>query len=293
MKKIDDATDMRGDILLAFESAETTEDERERQRLLTFIVVGGGPTGVELAGAIAELARQGMEGEFRNINPATARVILIQSAPRVLPAMPERLSEKAKEALEALGVEVRLGCRVENIDDQGVVAAGERIEAATVMWAAGVTASPAGRWLSAERDRAGRVQVDENLRVPGHTDIFSIGDTATCNGASGQPLPGLAAVAKQQGEYLAKVIRAQIDGRKHPGPFRYKDYGSMATIGREKAVADLRGLRLSGTVAWWLWCFVHVAFMAGVQSRASVMLDWFWSYLTFSRRIRLITGPQN
>ena len=293
LKKIDDATDMRRDILLAFENAETTEDESERQRLLTFIVVGGGPTGVELAGAIAELARQGMEGDFRNINPATARVILIQSAPRVLPAMPERLSEKAKDALEALGIEVRLGCRVEHIDDQGIVAADERIEAATVLWAAGVTASAAGRWLGAERDGAGRVMVDRNLRVPGHTDVFSIGDTASCNGASGQPLPGLAAVAKQQGEYVAKAIRAQIDGRKHPGPFHYKDYGSMATIGREKAVADLRGLHLSGTVAWWLWCFVHVAFLADVQSRASVMLDWLWSYLTFSRRIRLITGQQD
>lgn len=268
-------------------------DEVEQQRLLTFIIVGGGPTGVELAGAIAELARRGMEGEFRNIDPASARVILIQSAPRVLPAMPEQLSDKAKAALEDLGVEVRLGCRVEEIDDRGVVAGGVRIDAATVMWAAGVTASPAGRWLGAERDRAGRVIVGENLHAEGHANIFVIGDTASCTGVGGQPLPGLAAVAKQQGDYVAKVIRSQIEGRKHPGPFRYKDFGSMATIGREKAVADLRGVRLSGTVAWWLWCFVHVAFLADVRSRASVMLEWLWSYLTFSRRTRLITGAKD
>ena len=293
LKKIDDATDMRGDILLAFETAEMSADEVEQQRLLTFIIVGGGPTGVELAGAIAELARRGMEGEFRNIDPASARVILIQSAPRVLPAMPEQLSDKAKAALEDLGVEVRLGCRVEEIDDRGVVAGGVRIDAATVMWAAGVTASPAGRWLGAERDRAGRVIVGENLHAEGHANIFVIGDTASCTGVGGQPLPGLAAVAKQQGDYVAKVIRSQIEGRKHPGPFRYKDFGSMATIGREKAVADLRGVRLSGTVAWWLWCFVHVAFLADVRSRASVMLEWLWSYLTFSRRTRLITGAKD
>ncbi len=290
LKKIDDATEVRREILLAFESAETEDDPTERARLMTFIIVGGGPTGVELAGAIAELARQGMAEEFDAINPADSRIILIQSAPRVLPAMPERLSIKARDALERLGVDVRTGGRVEEIDDRGVVVAGERIDAGTVIWAAGVSASPAGRWVGAERDRAGRVIVDSNLRVPGHANIYAIGDTASCDNGAGAPLPGLAAVAKQQGQYVAKFIGSEIEDRHGPGPFRYRDYGSMATIGREKAVADLRGIQLSGTLAWWLWSVVHVAFMSDARNRLAVVLDWTWSYLTFSRRIRLITG---
>ncbi len=290
LKKIDDATEVRREILLAFETAETTEDTIERDRLMTFVIVGGGPTGVELAGAIAELARQGMADEFDVIDPADSRIILVQSAPRVLPAMPERLSIKAKTALERLGVEVRIGCRVEEIDDHGVVVQGERIDAGTVIWAAGVAASPAGRWVGAERDRAGRVAVNPDLSIPGHENIYAIGDTASCDNGAGAPLPGLAAVAKQQGQYVAKHLRARIEDRTVPRPFRYKDFGNMATIGREKAVADLRGVQLSGTFAWWLWCVVHVAFMADARNRLSVILDWTWSYLTFSRRIRLITG---
>ena len=181
-------------------------------------------------------------------------------------------------------------CRVEEIDDHGVVVQGERIEAGTVIWAAGVAASPAGRWVDAERDRAGRVIVNPNLSVPGHEDVYAIGDTASCDDGAGAPLPGLAAVAKQQGQYVAKHLRARIEGRPVPKPFRYRDFGNMATIGREKAVADLRGLQLSGTLAWWLWCIIHIAFMADARNRLSVILDWTWSYLTFSRRIRLITG---
>ena len=290
LKKIDDATEVRREILLAFETAETTDDDAERDRLMTFVIVGGGPTGVELAGAIAELARQGMADEFEVIDPANSRIILVQSAPRVLPAMPERLSIKAMTALQRLGVDVRVGCRVEEIDDQGVLVQGVRIEASTVIWAAGVAASAAGRWVGAERDRAGRVAVSPDLTLPGQENIYAIGDTAACDNGSGAPLPGLAAVAKQQGQYVAKHLRARVDGRTVSKPFRYRDFGNMATIGREKAVADLRGLQMSGTLAWWLWCVVHVAFMADTRNRLSVILDWTWSYLTFSRRIRLITG---
>jgi NADH dehydrogenase FAD-containing subunit/uncharacterized membrane protein YphA (DoxX/SURF4 family) len=290
LKKIDDATEVRREILLAFEDAETTEDEAERTRLMTFVIVGGGPTGVELAGAIAELARQGMADEFDAIDPADSRIILVQSAGRVLPVMPERLSIKARIALERLGVEVRTGARVEEIDERGVVVAGERIDAGTVIWAAGVAASAAGRWVGAERDRAGRVIVNSDLSVSGCENVYAIGDTSSCDNGTGAPLPGLAAVAKQQGQYVAKLLRARIEGKRAPGPFRYRDFGSMATIGREKAVADLRGVQLSGTLAWWLWSVVHVAFMADARNRLAVILDWTWSYLTFSRRIRLITG---
>jgi NADH dehydrogenase/putative oxidoreductase len=293
LKKIDDATAMRGRILAAFEQAETCDDAGERQRLLTFVIVGGGPTGVELAGAIAELARHGMHDEFRSVDPATARVILVQSAPRLLPVMPETLSERARAALEHLGVEVMVNARVDDIDARGVRIGDRRIEAATVLWAAGVAASAAGRWIGAKRDAAGRIIVNADLSVPGSDGLFAIGDTALCAGADGKPLPGLAAVAKQQGVYLAKLLRARIEGRSPPGPFRYRDYGSMATIGRKAAVADLGGIRLSGSVAWWLWGAVHVAFLVDVRSRIAVLLDWFWSYLTYNRGMRLITGSEH
>jgi NADH dehydrogenase/putative oxidoreductase len=292
LKKIDDATAMRGRILTAFERAESTDDVEERQRQLTFVVVGGGPTGVELAGAIAELAYHGLAGEFRSADPTAARVVLVQSAPRVLPAMPERLSAVALRSLQELGVEVLLNSRVEQVDGRGVVVSGERIEAATVLWAAGVIASPAGKWIQAKRDNAGRVVVDGDLTVPGLADVFAIGDTAACPDGSGQILPGLAAVAKQQGWHVAKTIRARIEGRPDPGPFRYFDFGSMATIGRKAAVAALPGVHLGGTLAWWLWGAVHVALLVDVRSRMAVLLDWFWSYLTYNRSIRLITGSE-
>jgi NADH dehydrogenase/putative oxidoreductase len=293
LKKIDDATAMRGRILAAFERAESRDDEAERRRLLTFVIVGGGPTGVELAGAIAELAHHGMRDEFRSIDPATARVILVQSAPRLLPAMPERLSADARAALERLGVDVRVNAKVEHIDDGGVLVGGERIEAATVLWAAGVAASAAGRWIGAERDRSGRIVVNRDLSVPGRDGIYAIGDTAACPGDDGAPLPGLAAVAKQQGRHVARILRACIEGRPDPGPFRYRNYGSMATIGRKAAVADFPGIRLSGSLAWWLWGVVHVAFLVDVRSRIAVLVDWFWSYLTYNRGMRLITGNES
>lgn len=292
LKKIDDATAMRARILAAFEQAEGSEDASERQRLLTFVIVGAGPTGVELAGAIAELAHHGLQGEFRHADPATARVILVQSAPRVLPAMAETLSAAALASLQRLGVDVRLNARVEHIDEGGVTVGGERIAAGTVLWAAGVMASAAGRWLDAGRDNAGRIIVAPDLSVPGLDGVWAIGDTAACPAAGGGTLPGLAAVAKQQGQHVARTIRARLEGAAAPGDFRFHDLGTMATIGRKAAVADILGLKLSGAVAWWLWSIVHVAFLVDVRSRVAVLLDWFWSYLTYGRSMRLITGRE-
>ncbi|MFO1128113.1 MAG: FAD-dependent oxidoreductase [Rhodospirillales bacterium] len=292
LKKIDDATAVRSRVLSAFERAEAAEDDAERQRLLTFVLVGGGPTGVELAGAIAELARQSLREEFRTADPTSARILLIQSAPRILPSLPEGLSLAATRSLRELGVEVLTNSRVEQVDDGGVNVGNRRIEARTVLWTAGVMASAAGRWIGAERDAAGRILVEPDLSVPGVHNVFAIGDTAACHGADGRPLPGLAAVAKQQGHYVSRVIRARIEGREHHRRFRYRDLGSMATIGRKAAVADLRGVRLSGSLAWWLWGLVHVAFLVDLRSRIAVMFDWFWSYLTYNRSMRLITGVE-
>ncbi len=290
LKKIDDATAIRRRILLAFERAEACRDEAERRRLLTFVIVGAGPTGVELAGAIAELARFGMEKEYRSFNPASARVVLVQSGPRVLPVFPEFLSETARRSLAALGVEVRLDAKVAAVDAEGVTIGNERIACGTVLWAAGVIASPAGKWIGAAADRAGRVKVGPDLSVEGRTGIFAIGDTALALDRHGNPLPGLAPAAKQAGSHVARVIHAHITGTRPPGPFRYRHLGSMATIGRKAAIADFGWLRLSGLAAWWLWGAVHVAFLVGARNRMAVMLDWLWAYLTYRRGIRLITG---
>ncbi|MCC6467680.1 MAG: FAD-dependent oxidoreductase [Alphaproteobacteria bacterium] len=290
LKKIDDATAIRRRILLAFERAEAASSEDERRRLLTFVVVGAGPTGVELAGAIAELARFGMSKEFRAFDPASARVVLVQSGERVLPVFPESLSDKAKASLERLGVEVRLNGKVTRVDDQGVNINNERIDAATVLWAAGVIASPAAKWIGAEADRAGRVKVASDLSVAGRPDVFAIGDTALALDASGNPLPGLAPAAKQAGDYVGQVIHARLTGSKAPNAFRYRHRGSLATIGRKAAIADFGLLRLSGMLAWWLWGVVHVAFLVGARNRMAVALDWLWAYVTFRRGIRLITG---
>ncbi len=290
LKRVEDAAEIRRRILSAFEAAEATADEAERRRLLTFLVVGGGPTGVELAGAIAELARHGMDKEFRRFDPATARVLLVQSGPRVLPTFPERLSEATRVSLERLGVEVLLDSRVEEIDAGGVTVSGERVVAGTVLWAAGVVASPAARWLGAEADRAGRVKVGPDLAVPGQADVFAIGDTALAEAWNGGPVPGLAPAAKQGGHYVARVIRARLEGRAPPPPFRYRHLGSLSTIGRKSAVADFNGLRITGALAWWLWGAVHVGFLLGMRNRISVMWDWFWAYLTYRGGTRLITG---
>lgn len=297
LKKIEDATDVRRRILSAFEQAENAEDPEARAAYLTFVVVGGGPTGVETAGAIAELARHGMGGEFRNSDPADARVILAQSADRLLPAFPEALSAKTRTALEDIGVEVRTNTRVTGIEiegvtlsDKGEAGAVEWLPARTVVWAAGVIASAASRWLDAERDRAGRVVVGPDLTIEDSDEIFVVGDTAASLSWNGAPAPGLAPAAKQGGAYAARTIMADIAGRPRPGPFRYRHQGSLATIGRSAAVADFGWLKLSGAPAWWLWSAVHVLFLSNARSRFAVALEWAWAYLTFRRSTRLITG---
>ena len=260
-----------------------------RRKLLTFLICGAGPTGVEMAGAIAELAHNGMAKDFRNFDPASARILLVQAAPRVLPQFDEPLSAFARNSLEALGVEVHTGSRVELIDGDGVVVNGERIAAGTVLWAAGVVASPASAWLGAEADRAGRIKVGPDLSVPGLPDIFAIGDTALSLAWDGQPVPGLAPAAKQGGSYIAAVLRARLRRRKPPPPFRYRHQGSLATIGRKSAVADFGWVKVTGVAAWWLWGAVHVFFLVGVRNRLSVILGWVWSYFTFDVGVRLIT----
>jgi putative oxidoreductase len=289
LKTIQDATAIRSRILSAFERAEATDDPAARRRLLTFLVCGAGPTGVELAGAIAELAHNGMAKEFRNFDPASARIILVQSGPRVLPQFDERLSAFAHASLESLGVEVRVDSRVELVDANGAVMKGERITAGTVLWAAGVVASPAAKWLGIQADPTGRIKVGPDLSVAGLPDVFAIGDTALALAWNGEPAPGLAPAAKQGGAYVASVLRARLRGARPPPPFRYRHQGSLATIGRKSAVADFGRLRLTGAAAWWLWGVVHILFLAGARNRLSVIFGWVWSYFTFDVGVRLIT----
>jgi NADH dehydrogenase len=277
--------------LLAFEMAENAEDPVERRRLLNFIVIGAGPTGVELAGTIAELAHMALAADFRNIDSREARVVLIEAGPRILPAFPEKLSAIAKTSLERLGVEVRLGAPVTNCDRSGVEVGGEHINSQCVIWAAGVQASPAARWLDAESDRAGRVKVSDDLSVPGHPEIFVIGDTALVLDEAGRPVPGIAPAAKQMGRYVAQLIRARVSGRSTIQPFRYRHLGSLATIGRKAAIADFGRLRASGFPAWLLWGGVHIYFLIGFRNRLAVLMNWLWAYLSFHRGARLITGP--
>ena len=290
LKTIDDAVEIRRRILSAFERAEAAEDPIDRQSLLTFVIVGGGPTGVELAGDIAELVRYGMEKEFHHFDPANARVVLIQSAPRLLPLFPETLSEKAKRSLERLGVEVILKSKVKHIDREGVLINDKHLASRTVLWAAGVVASPAAQWLHTSADRSGRVRVEPDLSVPGLPNVFVIGDTAFVNAWKGKPVPGLAPAAKQGGVYVARTIRRKLQGRPAQPPFAYRHMGSLATIGRKAAVASFNGVNMSGAPAWWLWGMIHVALLVGLRNRISVMFNWFWAYLTFKRGTRLITG---
>ena len=290
LKQIEDATAIRRRLLLAFEQAENCADTEERQKLLTFVIVGGGPTGVELAGAMAELARHSLAGEFRNIDPTQARVLLVQSAPRLLPTFPETLSVVAAQSLQALGVEVLTQSRVEQIDDDGVLVSGQRIGSRTVFWAAGVMASPAAQWIKGEADSAGRLKVGADLSAAGLPDVFSVGDTALSAAWNGQPTPGLAPAAKQQGAYVARVIKARLEGHSEPPPFRYQHMGNLATIGRQAAVVDFGPIRLSGALAWWLWGVAHLLFLVDTRKRVSVAVEWFWAYLTYKRGTRLITG---
>lgn len=290
LKSIEDATAMRSRMLLAFEQAESEGDKAAREAWLTFVVVGGGPTGVELAGALAELARTGLESEYRAIDPATARVILVQSAPRILPAFSSALSARAERSLRDLGVDVRTGAKVTDIDQDGVAVDGTHIGARTTFWAAGVAASPAAKWLGRAADRSGRVIVDDNLAVQDCVGVFAIGDTAASNGWAGASVPGLAPAAKQQGRYVANVIRAAIKGHSAPEAFQYCHYGNLATIGRLASVVEVRWLRLWGAPAWWLWGLAHVLLLTGGRNRATVVLNWLWAYLTYRRGTRLITG---
>jgi putative oxidoreductase len=290
LKGIADALAIRRRILTAFERAEATSNEDEREALLTFLIVGGGPTGVELAGAIAELARFGLEREFRAFDPAQTRVILVQAAPRILPTFPERLAAIAHRSLEDLGVQIRVNARVDHIDEEGVAISGAKISSRTVLWAAGVTASPAAQWLNAPADRAGRLLVADDLTVPGFPNVYAIGDTVSSKAWRGESVPGLAPAAKQGGIYVARHLRATIEGRRPPPAFRYRHLGSLATIGRKAAVADFGMMRLWGAPAWWLWGIVHVGFMLGVRNRIATLTNWFWAYLKFGGGIRLITG---
>jgi len=289
IKTIDDATAIRRRVLLALERAETETDPARRKALLTFVVVGGGPTGVEMAGAIAELARQSVSRDFRHITPHCSRIVLLQRGDRLLPSFPPALSGKARTGIEQLGVEVRLGADVSDISADGVAVDGAFIPAATTIWAAGVMASRAAEWLGCAPDRAGRVKVGADLHPGGDTRIFVIGDTAACTDAAGRDVPGVAPVAKQQGQYAARAIRAALRGRTI-APFRYRDWGNMATIGRSRAVGDFGRLRVSGLPAWVLWCVAHIWFLTGHRNRVAVGLTWLWSYLTYQRGARLITG---
>jgi NADH dehydrogenase len=290
LKSVEDATAIRRRILTAFELAEHEADPEHRRRLLTFVVVGGGPTGVELAGTLAELARHALARDFRNIDPRCARVVLVEATDRLLRAFPADLSAAAHRALSRLGVEIRLNAPVTDCDAKGVGLQDGRIESATVLWAAGVMASPAAHWLGVSTDAAGRLIVEPDLSVPGHPEIFAIGDTALVRDAAGVPVPGIAPAAKQQGAYAAALIAARVADRPAPRPFRYRHLGNLATIGRAAAVADFGWLRLRGRIAWLLWGAVHLLFLIGGRNRVTVLTDWLWSYVTYGRGARLITG---
>ncbi len=292
IKTIDDATRVRRTILLALEAAETKRAKTDAAQVerVTFVVIGGGPTGVEMAGAVAELTRHAAAMEFVYLTPDCVRILLIEAGDRVLAGFPPDLSRAAALALADLGVEVRLGARVTGIDANGVSLGDEAIPAAAVIWAAGVQASPAGAWIGAPTDRAGRLQVAGDLTAPGRPDIFVIGDTVTLTGAKGRPIPGIAPAAKQEGAYVAKAIAARLRGRRRRRPFAYRDYGTLATIGRRRAVIDFGWLHLSGLAAWLIWSTAHVYFLVGFRNRLLVGMTWLWNYVTFERGARLITG---
>jgi NADH dehydrogenase len=292
LKRIEDATRIRRSILIAFELAELTNNAAERQRLLTFVIVRGGATGVEMAGAIAEIARQTLAVDFRRIDPRTARIALIEAGPRLLPTFPAKQSAYVRAVLERVGVEVRTDTRVINCDAQGVELQVGRIDAGTTIWAAGVMASPAAHWLDTEADRAGRVKVSADLSVPGHPAIFVIGDSAAVVDGSGRPVPGIAQAAKQMGKYVGKLIAARAAGRPSETLFRYKHLGELATIGRRAAVVEFGYLHLRGFIGWLFWCVVHIYFLIGLRNRFIVAFTWLWSYLTFQRGARLITEPE-
>lgn len=292
LKRIDDATLIRRRLLLAFERAENCMDAAEQQRLLSFVVVGAGPTGVELAGAIAELAHKALAADFRRIQPSQARIVLVEGGERVLGTFPSALSAYTLKALQRMGVEVQLGRKVIDCDLQGVTTDQGSIPAATVLWAAGISASPAARWLGVAADRAGRVVVSDHLGVAGLDSVFVIGDTAAML-SEGRPVPGIAPAAKQAGQYVARVITRQLKGKPMPAAFRYRHYGSLATIGRHSAVIDWGRLQLTGGLAWLLWGAAHVYFLIGIRHRLLVAWQWVFNYLTYARGARLIAGSDD
>jgi NADH:ubiquinone reductase (H+-translocating) len=288
LKTLEDATTLRRRILVAFERAERETDPQRRAALLTFVIVGAGPTGVELAGTIAELAKDTLRPDFRNIDTYKARVVLIEAGPRVLAGFADDLSAYAQRALESIGVEVVLGQAVTQCSADGVVYGGHSLQAKTLIWAAGVRASPAAEWLGAASDRAGRLQVQPDLTVPGHPDIFAIGDTVVIADADGKPVPGIAPAAKQQGRYVADCIKKRLRGEKS-APFRYQHAGSLAQIGKRKAVIDFGSIKLRGTIAWWIWGIAHIYFLIGLRNRLSVAMSWLWIHARDQRAARLIT----
>ncbi|MDT7814321.1 MAG: hypothetical protein QOJ42_4237 [Acidobacteriaceae bacterium] len=287
LKSLADAVAIRNKILQAFEMAEAEEDPSRHKELLTFVLVGAGPTGVEIASAIAVMVRSTLKREFRRIDPTSARIVLADRGSRPLGTFAPNLSEAARQRLARLGVEVRLGKGVDTIDEQGVVVAGERIASKTVIWTAGVAPSPAGKWLNAETDRAGRVRVFSDLTVQNHPEIFVVGDTASLD-QDGKPLPGVAQVAMQQGRYAGNLIRQRVSGRPLPGPFHYSDKGNLAVVGKGFAILESGRVRLSGFPAWLVWVAVHLQFLAQSNLRVSVFLQWVWTYVTSQRGSRLI-----
>jgi NADH:ubiquinone reductase (H+-translocating) len=288
LKTLEDATTLRRRILVAFERAERESDPEKRAALLTFVIVGAGPTGVELAGTIAELAQDTLPPDFRNIDTHQARVVLIEAGPRVLAGFADDLSAYAQASLESIGVEVVLGQAVTECSADGVVYGGKHLQARTLIWAAGVRASPAAEWLHATADRAGRLQVMPDLTVPGHPDIFAVGDTVTIADQKGNPVPGIAPAAKQQGGHVAASIRARLRGEA-TAPFRYSHAGSLAQIGKRKAVIDFGAIKLRGTIAWWIWGIAHIYFLIGLRNRLSVAISWLWIHARDQRAARLIT----
>jgi NADH dehydrogenase len=289
LKTLEDATSIRRRVLLSLERAERETDAARRAALLTFVIVGGGPTGVELAGAIVELVYQNLHGEFRRFDTRQARVLLIEAGPRLLPAIAPDLSAYALDALARLGVEVRLGSAVTDCNASGVAIGDQFVAADVILWAAGVRASPAAAWLGAPADSAGRVKVEPDLTVPGHPEIFVIGDTATINVWNGKPAPGIAPAAKQQGAHVARTIKQRLAGNSQARPFRYRHAGDLATIGKRSAVIDFGWCKLRGWVAWWVWGLAHIYFLIGLRNRFSVALSWLWIYLTGHRGACLIT----
>ncbi|HZR38811.1 MAG TPA: NAD(P)/FAD-dependent oxidoreductase [Ktedonobacteraceae bacterium] len=288
LKSLVDATSLRRKVLLAFEAAEMEPDPEKRQALLTFVLIGAGPTGVEMAGAIAELAHAALAGDFRHIDPRSARIILVEALPRILPAFPEALAQKARVALNHLGVEVRTSSPVEDVTSDEVIIGGKALPAKTVIWTAGVAASPAGQWFDAQTDRAGRVKVQEDLTLSDYPNVFVIGDTASVM-QDGKPLPGVAPVAMQEGRYVASAITQRVTGKGDVQPFHYHNKGNLATVGRSFGIADLGWLRLTGFLGWIFWLAVHIVYLIGFRNRVLVLVQWAWAYLTFQRGARLIT----